>query len=331
MNALKSMLVFTLLLTSFSSCTRKQTDDEAGTGQAAPAIVQVKILPLRRGDLDVFVSATGKTDVIRRQKATAPVGGTVSSLKALEGTVVQRGDVLATIRPKETQAAIAGAEALLHGATNETERREGERALQLARSTQNMVTIRAAFDGVVATRSVTEGDLVNEGAEIMTLVDLSTMIFVADVSLRDARSVHPGQRALVRFQSVSDAQYGAVVEAAYPESELQSQTQRVRLKMADAGGLRAVRRTDMTGVCRIFTGVHRNVLIAPKTALLRNDESETYSVVVVQPDSVARIIPVTPGVLADSVAEVAGTGLAPGMPVVVEGNYALPDSTRVRW
>lgn len=87
----------------------------------------------------------------------------------------------------------------------------------------------------------------------------------------------------------------------------------------------------MTGVCRIFTGVHHNVLIVPKTALLRNDETETYSVVVVQPDSVARIIPVTLGVLADSLAEVAGTGLVPGMPVVVEGNYALPDSTRVRW
>lgn len=331
MNSFKTTLVLALLLTSFSSCTRKQADEESGSEPAASAVVQVKILPLRQGDLETFVAATGKTDVIRRQKATAPVAGTISSLSALEGTVVKRGDVLATIRPKETQAAIAGAEALLRGATNETERREGERALQLARSTQNMVTIRAAFGGVVATRSVTEGDLVNEGAEIVTLVDLSTMIFVAAVPLRDARAVRPGQRALVRFQSVSDTEHGAVVEAAYPESELQSQTQRVRLKMIDAGGLRSVRRTDMTGVCRIFTGVHHNVLIVPKTALLRNDETETYSVVVVQPDSVARIIPVTLGVLADSLAEVAGTGLVPGMPVVVEGNYALPDSTRVRW
>jgi multidrug efflux pump subunit AcrA (membrane-fusion protein) len=331
MNTLKSVALLILLVSFFPSCTHKQADDEPGTEGAASAVVQVKILPLRQGDLETSVSATGKTDVIRRQKALAPIGGTVVSLNALEGTTVKQGDILATIRPKETQAAIAGAEALLRGARNEAERREGERALQLAHSTQNAVSIRAAFDGVIATRSVTGGDIVNESSEILTLVDLSTMIFVADVPLRDARAVHPGQRAVVQFQVVSDVQYPAVVEAAYPVSDLQSQTQRVRLKMIDAGGLRTVRKTDMMGVCRIITGVHRNVLIIPKAALLRNDETDTYSVVVVQPDSVARIVPVTLGVLADSLVEVSGSALTPGMPVVVEGNYALPDSTRVRW
>jgi multidrug efflux pump subunit AcrA (membrane-fusion protein) len=135
----------------------------------------------------------------------------------------------------------------------------------------------------------------------------------------------------LQFQSVSDVQYPAVVEATYPESELQSQTQRVRLRLRDGGGRRNPLKPDMMGVCRIITGVRHNALIVPKVALLRNDETDTYSIVVVHADSIARILPVTPGVTSDSTAEVAGGGLVPGMLVVVEGNYALPDSTRVRW
>ena len=248
MNALRNTTILILLISALSSCTRKQADDDAGTEPAASAVVLVKTVAVRQGDLDTFVNATGKTEVVRRQKVLAPVSGTVVSLNALEGTAVKRGDVLVTIRPKETQAAIAGAEALLRSARNDAERKEAERTLDLARSTQNSVSARAAFDGVIATRSVTEGDLVNESTELETLVDLSTIIFVADVSLRDARAVQPGQRAVLQFQSVSDVQYPAVVEATYPESELQSQTQRVRLRLRDGGGRRNPLKPDMMGV-----------------------------------------------------------------------------------
>ena len=87
--------------------------------------------------------------------------------------------------------------------------------------------------------------------------------------------------------------------------------------------------SDMGGVASIVTGRHPGVLIVPKSALLRNDETDTYTVVVATADSLARILPVEVGARTDSTAEVAGKGLLPGMRVVVEGNYALADSTRI--
>jgi RND family efflux transporter MFP subunit len=294
--------------------------------------VSVQLSPVRRGDIGDFVTATGRLDVLRRQKVLSPVAGTLLTLKVLEGGIVKRGDVLATIVPRESQAAIIGAETLLHSATTEAARREAERAVALARETQNVVSVHASFDGVVATRNVTEGELVTDNAELMTIVDLSTIVFVADVPLPEAPRVRVGQRAVLEFQSLPATRFPAIVDALYPGSDIQSQTISVRLRRSGPGGnSRGLLRPSTMGVCHILTGVHRNVLYVPKAALLRNDENESYSVVIVTRDSIARVLSVAVGASTDSTVEVSADGLAEGTPVVIEGNYALPDSTRVRW
>jgi multidrug efflux pump subunit AcrA (membrane-fusion protein) len=314
------------------ACTRKQAGEETEGQSAAPPVVSVKISRAYRGTLDESVVATGKVDVIRRQKVISPVSGTLVSLKALEGMTVQRGAVLAVIRPREAQTSITGAEALLQNARTDAERQEAQAALDLANSTQNMVSVRSVFRGVVAARNVTEGELVAENAELMTVIDLSTIVFVADVPLQDSPRVRKGQHAMLEFQSLAGEEYPALVDAVYPGSEAQSQTVGVRLTLKDTReAARRLLKPSMMGMCRIITGVHRDVLIVPKGALLRDDEHDTYAVVVVHPDSIARLVSVAVGVTTDSTAEIRGTGIDAGTPIVVEGNYALPDSTRVRW
>jgi multidrug efflux pump subunit AcrA (membrane-fusion protein) len=166
----------------------------------------------------------------------------------------------------------------------------------------------------------------------MTVVDLSTLIFVAEVPLLDAPRVRGGERAYLDFQSLPGRSYAALVDAVYPGSELQSQTVGVRLHLNNVGKeIQRLLKPSMMGICRIITGIHRNVLIVPKSALLRDDEKNTYAVVLVTADSIARLVPVTVGVTTDSTAQVEGNGIGEGIPVITEGNYALPDSTRVRW
>ena len=85
---------------------------------------------------------------------------------------VQKGDVLAIIQTKESEATILGAESMLKSAGTAEQKAEAEHTLELARSTQSSVAVRAPFDGIVSTRSVSEGELVAENAELFTLVDL---------------------------------------------------------------------------------------------------------------------------------------------------------------
>lgn len=315
---------------ALSGCTQHHGGDDAGESSSAIAVVAVKTAPVVRGDLETVVSATGNTDAVRKEKIVAPIAGTLLSLKVLEGTPVRRGDLVAVIQPKETRAAITGADALLRAARTEGERAEAGQAMKLALAGQNNLHVRSATDGIVATRSATEGELVAENAELMTLVDLSTLVFVADVPLKDVALVRPGARATVYFQALPGELFVAKVDAVNPRSDPGSQTVRVRIAF---GGReekrRKLLRSDMSGVARIVTGRHPGILIVPKSALLRNDETDTYTIVVATADSLARILPVEVGTRTDSTAEVAGKGLIPGTRVVVEGNYALADSTRI--
>jgi membrane fusion protein, multidrug efflux system len=332
MNSARFVIAFAILAVAFPACKNQRTGDEEAGGPTSPPVVSVRVAPLLQGTIEDCVTATGKMDVLRRQKITSPVNGTLVSLPALEGMSVKRGDVLAIIRPREAQTAITGAEALLRNARTDAERREAQAALDLARSTENTVNVRAGFDGIVASRYVTEGELLTENAELLTVVDLASIIFVAEVPLQDAPRVRKGQHAFLEFQTLPDHTYPALVDAVYPGSDFQSQTIGVRLRLGSlAEEARRQLKPSMMGICRIVTGVHRNVFLAPKDALLRDDERDTYTLVITGPDSIAHAVPVTVGVTNDSVSEVQGPGLARGVLVIVEGNYALPDSTRVRW
>ena len=326
----RSGILFPLAVSLIAGCTHKHADDDEDSQSAAPAVVAVKVAPLMKGDSDVVVTATGKTDALNRAKVFSPIAGRIQSLNVVEGMPVKTGDVLAVIQSRESHAAIAGAEALLQSAQTPEEKSEAGRTLSLAKSTESSVSVRARSDGVVGTRSVNAGEFIAENAELLTLVDLSSIDFIADVLLRDLPSVHIGQSCTIHFQSLPARGFTARVDAIYPQTDEQSQTIKVRLRFQDHSSLQnAHLRTDMAGIARIVVGRHQNAFMVPKAAVLRNDETGTQTIVTMTADSLAKAIEVSVGSTTDSLTEVSGEGLHEGMNVIVEGNYALSDSTRV--
>ena len=310
-------------------CRQKQGDDEGGQS-ASKAIVTVKIGAVSERDAAVVVEATGKTDALRKEKSYAPIAGRIIAFKALEGMEVKKGDVLAIIQTKESEATILGAESMQKSAATSEQKSEAEHVLELARSTQNSINVCAKFDGIVSTRSVSEGELVAENAELFTIVDLSTIDFLADVPLRDVSSVQRGERVSVSFQSMPAKQFPAIVDAINPQTDIQSQTVKVRLRFSTLNNsILSLLRTDMIGTAQITTGVRRHALFIPKAALLRIDEDNSYSVVMITADSLAKIIPVIVGTSDDYSTEIRSEQIRAGMMIVTEGNYALTDSTRL--
>jgi membrane fusion protein (multidrug efflux system) len=322
------LMPVTLLVSLLIGCTQKRADTDEDTSSTVSPVVNVKTAPIMRGSIDVVVTATGRIDALRKVKVVSPLPGRIQTLSVIEGTTVKTGDVVAVIQSKEAYAAIAGAEALLRSARTPEEKGEAQRTLSLARSTQNAVRVHARCDGVVATRSVNAGEFVSENAELLTLVDLSSLDFVADVPLPDLPSVRQGQGCTVQFPSLPGKRWNALIDAIYPGADAQSQTARVRLRFVGSPAWSSLK-TDMAGVAHIVTGRHPGAFIVPKAALLRNDETGTHSVVTVTVDSLARAVRVILGATTDSTAEVTANELRDGMRVIVEGQYALPDSTRL--
>jgi multidrug efflux pump subunit AcrA (membrane-fusion protein) len=318
-------LVLVALVTN--GCSRSRSGD--GEDGELP-LVTIRPSLVRKGTITTSVSATGRTDALRKQDVVSPVNGLLVSLKVLEGAVMKRGDVIAVVSPKEAHYAIIGAEARLQSATTEAERRDARAALDLARSHQNEVVVRAGADGVVASRRVSEGQLVTENESLVELVDLSSIVFIADVPLRDAMHIRNHQAAMVSLPALPGTEIHGAVDAVYPQSDAKSQTVGVRILLADAPPVHLLK-IGMIGQCRIVTGVHNDVLIVLRQALLHDDETNAISIVAVTTDSLAYHVPVAVRAITDSLAEIEGEGIHPGMIVALEGNYGLPDSTRVTW
>jgi len=320
-------LLFALSLTVIGCGKKTASEDEESN---AKATVAVKITALHRGDMATVVESVGKVDALRKQKLFSPVAGRVTSLTALEGATVAAGEVLATIQTKESQAAISGAEALVRSASSPEQKAEAQKALDLARSSENSVAIRASFSGTVSTRSISEGEFVSENAELFTVIDFSTLVFIADVPARDLPSLSVGQRAAISLQALTGKDLQAAVEAINPQTDVASQTLKVRLKFTGpTSGLSKLLKTDMIGTARIVTGLHKGAFIVPKSAVLRNDETNAYSVVTFNEDSLATGLPVEIVGMTDSTVAITNHGLKEGMSIITEGNYALADSTRI--
>jgi multidrug efflux pump subunit AcrA (membrane-fusion protein) len=301
------------------------------TGEAVPtAVVPVKIAAVRRGDMPLNLVALGQTEAFEKEIVASPVAGIVTSLPISEGTSVKSGEVLTIIQTKESQATAAGAEALRAMATTPQLQAEADRAVQLARNQDQTVKLTAHRNGIVAGRHIVVGSQVAEGTELFAIIDPASVEFVALVPIGGLRSISVGQNAIVVMSSLDSLLFHAVVAAVSPEAESQTQTVRVRLRFVDVGpGERPLLRDGLSGTAQIETGRHSDVLLIPRAALLRNDETDDNRVVTITADSLAKTLPVTVGLISDSLAEVSAPELHEGMSVVIEGHYALADSTRV--
>ena len=140
---IKLIFIACLFLALVIGCKKQDNDgEESDSGEGAP-IVDVKVDSVICGSIEDFIIATGKTDVLKRENVATPVAGKILSLKVSEGMSVKPGEVVAVIRTKESESALDGAETLVHDAHSETEKSEAQRALELAKSTQSTVTLRA--------------------------------------------------------------------------------------------------------------------------------------------------------------------------------------------
>ncbi len=325
MNRILSVFGPAVALLMFGSCTRQSGEEEAA---GVKPLVAVRSAEVTVGDAAQTVAATGHTEALRREKITSPVAGTITSLDLLEGSPVREGQVLVTILTKESQAAIAGAEVLVRSARTERQKAEADRALAIARATANGVPISAPFRGVVAARNVNRGEIVAENAELMTILDPTSIVFVADFPLADIDRIREGMAGTVRLVSMPEHPYACRVDVILPQGDAQSQTARVRCRFHGRERAGEVR-PDIAGTIEVITGIRRHAMLVPKQALLRDDETNAYSVVTITSDSLSLVIPVEVGARNDSTVEVISPRLREGMPVITEGQYMLADSTRV--
>jgi multidrug efflux pump subunit AcrA (membrane-fusion protein) len=84
------------------------------------------------------------------------------------------------------------------------------------------------------------------------------------------------------------------------------------------------------GTARITVAQHRDVLIVPASAILRDDITGVARAALITPDGVVRWVEVKTAARQGDALEVSGPELQAGTRVIVSGHVGLPEGTRIR-
>ncbi|HEX8088515.1 MAG TPA: efflux RND transporter periplasmic adaptor subunit, partial [Blastocatellia bacterium] len=190
----------------------------------------------------------------------------------------------------------------------------------------SFATVRAPFSGVITEQFQYEGEYATTGAKLFTIADVSEVIVKAAFPDTVAAQIKAGDRATVLPQELPGEELTGEVSLVSRASDPQSRAVEIWVNLKNEGGrLRAAGAAKVV----IATSTESDAVIIPSSALMLDAaNTDKGKVMVVDAESVAHETGVTVGIRAGDRVQITA-GLKGGETVVVEGNYALPDDSKV--
>lgn len=343
----------TLLLLALAGCRK------AGEPEAPPPLA-VQVVKASRGDVSEIVEASGDLSALPGMdvKLGPLVAGRLGAVLVGEGDAVHQGQVLARLdatplrdalsqaeaqlaqaraQERNAKAKLARAEQALKAGVAAAQEVEDDRyalaqaegalksaqaAHSTARNQLGRSELRAPFDGVVAHVFVPAGEPVDANKPVVEVARVSPLELRAPIAPALAARVRPGQEASLRVDALPGREFPAQVIAISPTLDAATGAALVRLRADNADG---ALRIGSFARAQIAVDVRRGALRVPEQALLAGPDGAAVEVV---QEGKARRTKVTVEAKDGRFAAI-GQGLAEGAEVIVQGNYALPDGTRV--
>lgn len=336
--AVAALALVVLLLTDRSS---------AQAGGAWPA-TKVALAQAERIAAPRALHGVGALEAARQVSLAAEVSGRVTRIAFESGQSVKAGQLLVQINDAPEQAERLRLQAQLRNAETVLARTRVLRAdkvatqeqLDNATAARDMArgelrrveaviaqkAVRAPFDGVVGIRRIHEGQYLNAGDVIASLVDARTMHVNFSLDEQAVRHLHVGQPVALQLDAWPDQAFEARITAIDPMIG-ESRTVQVQASLPNETG---VLRAGMFAGIQVQRPQPEVVLAVPETAVSYSAYGQTVFVARSEEDKglIVRRVSVKTGERWDGRVEVE-SGLAEGDQVVVSGQIKLSDGMQV--
>jgi HlyD family secretion protein len=188
-------------------------------------------------------------------------------------------------------------------------------------------TIRAPFDGVIGDQFLYQGDFATAGTKILTIADTSTVIVKAPLSVDAAMHVQAGDSATIQPDTLPGVTLQGTVSLVGRAADPQSRAVELWITLPNPDGKL---RPNSSARVTVQSASVANAIVVPTAAVtLDATNANSGTVMVVDAKSVAHEVKVTTGAHSRERTQIT-SGLRGGETVIIEGNYGLPDGTKVQ-
>jgi len=187
-------------------------------------------------------------------------------------------------------------------------------------------TVRAPISGIVTDQFQFEGEFASQGAKLVTVADISTVIVKAQFADNVVRDLKVGNVVTVYPLEAPDEKMTGSVTLISRSSDPQNRTVEVWARFGNPRGL-----LPANGAVQFVVTSQpvEEAVVVPSTAVVLDATNADEGVVmVVDDDMIAHETKVKIGIQQGDKTQIV-EGLQGGETVVTEGNYSLPDETKV--
>jgi HlyD family secretion protein len=234
----------------------------------------------------------------------------------------------------ETDLKLAESSASVHkGVTNaaditaaDARARQASNRLTALDAQLGYAVIRAPFAGTVTEQFQYQGEFATPGTKLLTLADASTLIAKMQVGDATATTLKTGDTVKVMPDELPGVALDGTISLVGRGADAQSRSVEVWVLVPNPGG-----RLRPNGVARVVIAAQRldDAVVIPSSAVtLDATNANGGTVMVVDDKMVAHEVKVTTGIRSGGRTQITA-GLNGGETVVIEGNYGLPDGTKV--
>jgi len=321
----------------------------ASKGGSAPAgganAVTVEATKVARASLPQTITAVGSLRSDESITLRPEVAGRISAIRFQEGLRVAKGDTLVMLDPAINDAEVQQARANLTLAKSKFDRSvdlaksnfisgqardEAENNLKVAQASLTLAeaklaktTIKAPFSGIIGLRSVSVGDYVKEGADMVNLEAIDPLKVDFRVPEMYLAQVRVGQPLSINLDAMPGKTFEGRVIAVNPLLDAAGRAVVIRAQVRNAD---TSLRPGMFARVRLVTKDVQNALVVPEQSLVPLGEEQFVFKVV---DGKAVRAKVEIGQRRDGKAEVV-QGVAAEDTVVTAGQLKLRDGVPVR-
>lgn len=240
----------------------------------------------KKMNLQVNIEGTGSVYAGVTKDIVSNNSGTLSGLGAKIGDVVSVGDSLFTVNSDDLKQSVTKAQNNLEKqkltlassknaneiAINTLSVKDAETQLSNAVNQLNKMTVTSPVNGIVTSQNSSNGDSVQSGKAIITVVDPTSMKVKVSVDELNISKVKVGQKSEIKFDALKDKTYEGTVEsvAQIGTTSNNSTTYDVVVSISNPTDIKI----GMNANVNILVESKDNAITVPKEALVEKNEKK---------------------------------------------------------